>query len=99
MMCNIRLNYQLKSLRQRMLDRGLLTQRQMASELGVSHNTVRVWRVNGILQGHLCNDKNEFLYDPPGNDRPMKQQGEKLSQRRRFPEVEPNPLNEVHPDA
>ena len=63
--------------------------------LVVATNTVKKWRDHGLLCAHVYNDKNECLYDHPGNEPPAKSQGRKLSKRRRFPKVAPNPTKEV----
>ncbi|MEZ6104375.1 MAG: recombinase family protein [Pirellulaceae bacterium] len=66
---------------------GWLTQNEIALQLGIHVSTVRQWRLHGLLRAEPYNDKNEFLYEPPQEQRPAKQQGEKLENRRRFPVV------------
>ena len=73
----------------------MLTLGEIADLLGVGTCTVKAWRDSGLLRAHAYNDKNECLYEHPGNDPPVKHQGRKLSERRRFPEVVPNPTKEV----
>ena len=63
--------------------------------LGLSTGTVKKWRDNGLLRAQAYNDKNECLYEHPGNTPPVKAQGQKLSKRRRFHEVAPNPTEGV----
>lgn len=75
----IRRNYRLTSCYQRLRDAGMLTTQEMARRLGVSTGTVKLWRDNGLLQAHAYNDKHECLYEPPGDDPPVKMQGRKLS--------------------
>jgi DNA invertase Pin-like site-specific DNA recombinase len=78
----LRSQYQLKSRYDRLRDAGMLTQDEIAKALGVTSNTIHRWRHNGLLIAHPYNAKNECLYEPPGGDRPMKQQGVRLSCRR-----------------
>lgn len=87
--------YGLRSRRDRLRTRGMLTQEEMASELTIHPETVHAWRRHGLLKGYKSNDKPEYLYDPPEDDRPVKTQGWKLSERTRFPSVTPDQPNEV----
>ena len=43
----------------------------------------------------LENDKNQYLYEPLDGNAPVKSQGHKPSERRRFPEVPSDRTNEV----
>jgi len=52
-----------------------------------------------LLLYSAYNDKQECLYEYPGDDPPVKSQGRKLSQRRRFPEVASNTTKEVQYEA
>ncbi len=79
---NIRDNYQLRSRYQRLRDAGMLTMAEIASRLGVSTGTIKIWHHAGLLTGHPCNDKGQCLYRPPGPHPPARAQGRKLSQRR-----------------
>jgi hypothetical protein len=54
----------LKNLRQRLRDAHWLTTTEIAAELGVSDDTVKVWRGQGRLRARRCNDKFEWLYAP-----------------------------------
>ena len=83
----------------RLRDAGLLTATEIAGLLGVSIGTVKKWRDCGLLRAQTYNEKHQCLYDPPGNDPPVKCQGQRLSKRRRFPEVAPNPTKEVQCEA
>ena len=62
----VRVNYALKSRRDRLRQRGLLTASQVADRLGVSDDTVRRWHKAGLLRGHACNDRHgSFLFEIP----------------------------------
>ena len=88
-------DYQLTSRYDRLRAAGKLTLAEIAQQLQVTTATVKVWRRHGLLLGHLYNDKNECLFDPLDQAAPAKSQGQKLSERRRFPKVVSNRTNEV----
>ena len=88
-------SYRLKSRYDRLREAGLLTVQEMADLLGVTVQTANIWRRHGLLRGHAYNDKNEFLYEHPGDYPPVKIPGRQLSRRRRFPEVASNARQEV----
>jgi len=94
----LRRDYSLMPRYDRLRKAGMLTLCETASLLGVSANTVKIWRRRGLLRGHAYNEKNECLFEPPGDDPPRKSMGWNLSERRRFPEVAPNPTKEVQCD-
>ena len=81
----VRRNYGLKSRYERLRDRGLLRRDEIADRLGVSISTVRKWRTEGLLRGHICNDKPQYLYEIPDTP-PTKQPGRWLPQRLAMPE-------------
>jgi DNA invertase Pin-like site-specific DNA recombinase len=95
----IRSRYGLKPRYERLRERGLLTAAELGAQLGITAQSVAVWRRNGLLRGEAYNDTNECLYMPLGTDGPRKQQGTKLSERRRFPEFCSHAANEVHHEA
>ena len=72
MITRIRKNYGLKSRYDRLRDAGMLTVDEMGVRLGVSAQTVKTWRCAGLLRAHRYSDKNEFLFEPPGDDAPVK---------------------------
>ena len=55
----------LKSRRQRLLEAGLLTRKQMARNLKVSVLKITPWRQKGWIAGHHSNYKTEYLYETP----------------------------------
>ncbi len=67
----------------RLRARGLLTVHQIAEQLGVHPNTIKLWHRAGLLSAHTANDKNEQLYEPPtpGDPRLVKRLGWRLNQR------------------
>jgi hypothetical protein len=99
MVQRIRRSYNLRKRYDRLRDAGMLTLDEIAGRLSVSTSTVKIWRRHGLLCAHAYNDKNESLYEHPGDEPPVKSQGRKLSKRRRFPEVVPNPTKEVQCEA
>ena len=80
----VRDKYALKSRRQRLRERGLLTAPEAADRLGVSDETIYRWHRAGLLHGHACNDRRGYLFeipDPPPSKQP------KRSKQRRFPDL------------
>jgi len=61
---------------------GMLTVKEMAVLLGITPQWVKIWNRHGLLCSHACNDRNDYLYEHPGDHPPRKAQGVKLSQRR-----------------
>jgi len=95
----IRSKYQLKSRYDRLREKGLLTIEEMAARLKLTRVWVRAWRAHGLLRAYPVSDKNLFLYEDPGPDPPLKAQGTKLSERRRFPENVVHGSQEVQYEA
>jgi hypothetical protein len=60
----VRFSAKLKSLKERLLEAGWLTSKQVAAQLGVSLSTVSSLRNKGRLKGRICSDKGEWLYWP-----------------------------------
>ncbi|MBK5256503.1 MAG: recombinase family protein, partial [Vicinamibacteria bacterium] len=65
----VRFAYRLKSLKQRLLDSGWLTQQEMSSRLGVKRSTLGRWRQAGRIDARICNDIGEWLYWPPSQEK------------------------------
>jgi hypothetical protein len=61
----VRCSAKLKSLKQRLLDAGWLTRKQIADQLGVSRTTVSGMRVARQLKARICSDRGEWLYWAP----------------------------------
>jgi hypothetical protein len=57
---------------ERLRARGLLTQREMAERLGIDPTTVPHWRRQDRLIGYAHSDKPAYLYEDPGEARPLK---------------------------
>lgn len=95
----IRRAHRITSRYDRLRNKGLLTQKEIAAELGVHPCTVRTWRNRGLLVAHAYNDKNECLYERPNNNRPIKHHGIKLDDPRRFTNVPSKCADEVHHEA
>jgi hypothetical protein len=93
---DIRRSHGLRSRYDRLRDRGMLTQYEIAERLHVSTSTVKIWSRHGLLGRSAYNDKREWLYDPPGPTPPVKMQG-----RRRWQPHDhlPDQRNEVQYEA
>ncbi len=95
MVRRIRRSYHLRTRYERLREAGLLTVTEMGDALGIVIQTVNIWRRHGLLHAHAYNDKHEYLYEPLGTGAPVKSQGQKLSNRRRFPVVASDRTKEV----
>jgi DNA invertase Pin-like site-specific DNA recombinase len=95
----IRRDYGLISRYNRLRARGLLTLSELAGRLEICTKTVQAWQRAGLVRAQVYNDKNECLYEILDGDRPVKHQGRKLSERRRFPEVFPDGTHEVQDES
>jgi DNA invertase Pin-like site-specific DNA recombinase len=94
----IRRSHGLRSRYTRLRDRGMLTPDEIAARLDVCVDTVKIWGRHGLLHGHRCNDKLEYLYEPPGPNAPSKMPGRRLSDRRQL-HVLPDQTSEVQYEA
>ena len=77
----------------------MLTVDEMAAILGISRQLVTVWNRHGLLRGHAYNDKNDCLFEHPGDHPPRKAQGVKLSKHRLVDEVVVQRAQEVQYEA
>lgn len=99
MVMRIREGYGLENRYNRLREAGMLTLEEMACELGVCTQTVKRWRAAALLRAYPYNDKNEYLYEPVGENAPVRSQGRKLADRRRFCAVVSDPTHEVQHGA
>ena len=95
----IRREYGLSSRYERLRARGLLSVAEAAAMLDVSTHTVKQWRNHGLLRAHRYNDRNECLYEPPGDQPPGKQQGRKFTKRQPSRELVAQRPDEVQYEA
>ncbi|MCH7491691.1 MAG: recombinase zinc beta ribbon domain-containing protein, partial [Gemmatimonadetes bacterium] len=95
----LRRTYALQTRYDRLRDAGMLTLEEMATVLSVSTPTVKIWRDHGLLHAHVYNDKQECLYEHPGDHPPTKAQGRKLAKRGRISHNQPNRSQEVQCEA
>ena len=58
----VRYSTKLKSLKERLLEAGMLTRRQICATLGISRTELGRWRQQGRVQARICNDLGEWLY-------------------------------------
>ena len=77
----------------------MLTLHEMANLLDVSEQTVKIWKANGLLAAQPYNERDQCLYQHPGEKQPRKMQGIKLSERPRLSPVKSNHANEVQYEA
>jgi Recombinase zinc beta ribbon domain/Recombinase len=99
MISRMRIKYGLKSRFERLRAKGLLTLDEMAQRLGIGTDQLKTWRVVGLLRAHLCNDKNEYLYEDAGANPPRKASGVRLSKRLRLIENVSQGPSEVQCEA
>jgi len=52
-------------LKERLLTAGMLTGKQLQTQLGISRTTLRQRRLQGHVQARICNELGEWLYWPP----------------------------------
>jgi hypothetical protein len=80
----VREAYHLKSRSQRLHEAGFLSGVEMAQTMNVSEGTVKRWRRMGLLRTVVCNGRGTHLYEPPGEDAPVKH-------KRKWPRTEVDP--------
>jgi DNA invertase Pin-like site-specific DNA recombinase len=67
----VRYSAKIKSLKERLLDAGWLTVKQVSARLELSRSSICKLRIKGKLQGRICNDHGQWLYwlpEPTPND-------------------------------
>ncbi|MBV8415101.1 MAG: recombinase family protein [Verrucomicrobia bacterium] len=62
----LRRSYKLPPRAERLRAKGLLSAKEIAPLIGSKPHLVDYWREQGLLKGSRVNDKNEYLYKPPG---------------------------------
>ena len=82
-----------------MRETGLLTQDEIAQVFGISRQTVVRWREHGLLRGRVYNSRRDYLYEPVGEHRTIKNNGLKLSDRHRYNEIACDSNKEVQHEA
>jgi DNA invertase Pin-like site-specific DNA recombinase/DNA-binding transcriptional regulator YiaG len=95
----LRRAYGLKSRYQRLREAGMLTPPELAAQLGISTKTLHTWRRSGLVNAAVANDKGEWLYQPVDTQRPLKLQGIKRTDPRRFAKVVSHEAKEVQDEA
>ena len=81
----LRREYHLKSRYERLRAAGMLTKEEMAQRLNVHWSTVKIWRRQGKLKAHAYSDRYDYLYEPPGDDPPLKYQWQRTGRREKEP--------------
>lgn len=95
MVARIQRSYGLKPRYDRLREAGLLTLQEMAQVLGISPTRVKIWHHHGLVRGLAYSDKNECLYEHPGDKPPRKAMGVKLSRRLPIAQVVSDRTEEV----
>jgi DNA invertase Pin-like site-specific DNA recombinase len=68
----IRLAYGLRSRYDRLRAAGMLDKRELAARLNVAPSTIKHWRFAGLLKAHAYTDRGDYLFEPPGEEYPVK---------------------------
>lgn len=79
----LRTEHKLRSRYDRLRAAGLLDQAELAKRLGVSPDTIKVWRRAGLLKAHAYNDKGQHLFEPPGDDVPVRKKHKGIAAMKR----------------
>jgi len=99
MIARIAKDHGLKTRWERLRERGMLTLDEMGKRLGICTDQVKAWRAAGLLRAHLCNDKNEYLYEDPGPNPPRVGRGTKLARKGQINENTSHHASEVQCEA
>ena len=95
----IQQSYDLVPRYDRLRNRGMLTLSELAEQLGVARGTIKNWNQGGFLRSHLYNDRNDCLFEPMGDEAPVKGKHKglmvSLRQMRRSRKITPEQQNEV----
>jgi len=100
MVYKIRRTYGLKSRYERLREQRLFTLSEISDKLKISNSTVKIWAKNNMLKSYKYNDKNEMLYQWPGQELIMKlRNGKRQGRCKQFIELLSNRINEVQYEA
>jgi DNA invertase Pin-like site-specific DNA recombinase len=83
LIARIRSQYHLRSRYDRLRAAGMLDKREVAKQLNVAPETIKIWRQAGLLHAHTYNDKAQCLFEPAGPDGPIKYKHKKILRHRR----------------
>lgn len=75
----IRLAYHLKSRLERLRERGMLSAKELAQQLGVCPTTIYLWGQSGFLRQHRYGNQHRCLFEPLGDVTLVKGQGGRYS--------------------
>jgi len=96
----LRRDYNLPSRYTRLRAAGMLEKSEIAKQLDVAPDTIKIWRRAGLLKAHAYNDKGQHLYEPPGDDAPIAGKHKGISeQKRRRRKLTTKPTKEVQCEA
>jgi len=77
----IQRNSRLKTRFQRLREKGLLTQKELAKMLGTREHNLWYWREKGWLTAYVYNDKNQYLFEPIGENHPIWERVRKINEK------------------
>ena len=78
---NIQRNNRLKTHFQRLREKGLLTQKELAKILNTRENNLWFWREKGWLTAYAYDDKNQYLFEPIGENHPIWERVRKINNK------------------
>ena len=99
MVRRLREEYKLTPRYERLRSQGMLTLEEMATELHVCKDTVKIWRRRDLLRAHRYDERHDYLYDPPGTDRPIKGKWKQRRSGRPVSKIITQQSDEVQCDA
>lgn len=100
MVYKIRRAYGLKSRYERLREQRLFTLTEISDKLKISKCTLKKWAKNNLINSYKCNDKDERLYQWPGQELIIKLlNGNQQGRCKQFIELLSNRINEVQYEA
>jgi DNA invertase Pin-like site-specific DNA recombinase len=99
MVARVRDHYHLQSRYDRLRERGMLTLAEVACALNISTATAKQWRLAGLLTAHAYNDKNQYLYEPPGPGAPVRHKPKGITRWKVDRRSRSHPTHEVQYEA